>query len=43
MKWIPISDDDFKAGSVEAGAEYYLVKPVNIELLIEKMKKVLED
>ena len=37
------SDDDFKAGSAEAGAEYYLVKPVNIELLIEKMKKVLED
>jgi len=37
------SGDDFKAGSAEAGAEYYLVKPVNIELLIEKMKKVLED
>ena len=35
--------DDFKAGSAEAGAEYYLVKPVNIELLIEKMKKILED
>ncbi len=37
------SDDDFKAGSAEAGAEYYLVKPINIELLIEKMKKVLGD
>ena len=37
------SGDDFKAGSAEAGAEYYLVKPVNIELLIEKVKKVLED
>ena len=37
------SDDDFKAGSAEVGAEYYLVKPVNIELLIEKVKKVLED
>jgi DNA-binding response OmpR family regulator len=36
------SDDDFKAGSAEVGAEYYLVKPVNIELLIEKVKKVLE-
>ncbi|OPX37456.1 MAG: response regulator [Desulfobacteraceae bacterium 4484_190.2] len=37
------SDDDFRAGSAEVGADYYLVKPVNIELLIEKMKKVLED
>ena len=37
------SDDDFKAGSAEAGAEYYLVKPINIELLIEKMSKILKE
>jgi DNA-binding response OmpR family regulator len=37
------SDDDFKAGSAESGAEYYLVKPINIELLIEKMSKILKE
>lgn len=34
------SEDDFKAASCEKGAEYYLVKPVNIDDLIIKMKEV---
>jgi len=36
------SEDDFLAGTAEAGAEYYLVKPVNIDALIQKMKEVIE-
>ena len=36
------SEDDYKAGMAEAGSEYYLVKPVNIEVLIKKMNKVLK-
>jgi DNA-binding response OmpR family regulator len=36
------SDDDFKAGSAEAGPGYYLVKPVDIEYLIRKMHEVLK-
>ena len=35
------SEEDFNAGSKEAGAEYYLVKPVDIEDLIIKLKEVL--
>ena len=35
------SEDDFKAGAAEAGAAYYLVKPVNIDALIQKMKEAL--
>jgi len=35
------SEDDFKTGTKEAGAEYYLVKPVNIDSLIEKMNEVI--
>ena len=37
------SEADFKAGSIEAGPEYYLVKPIDIGYLIRKMKEVLED
>jgi DNA-binding response OmpR family regulator len=37
------SEDDFKVGSAEAGEGYYLVKPVNIEGLIEKMNDILKD
>ena len=33
---------DFKLGSAEAGPEYYLVKPINIEELIQKMEELLE-
>lgn len=36
------SEDDFKAGSIEAGPEYYLVKPVSITTLIDKMKTALQ-
>ncbi len=35
------SEADFHAGSMEAGSEYYLVKPVNIEDLIIKMNEVI--
>jgi DNA-binding response OmpR family regulator len=36
------SEDDYKTGMAEAGAEYYLVKPVNIEVLIQKMTELLK-
>jgi len=36
------SEDDFRAGSIEAGVEVYLVKPVDIKTLIEKMNEALE-
>lgn len=36
------SEEDFKTGSEEAGAEYYLVKPVDIEELTKKLKQVME-
>ncbi len=32
---------DFEIGSAEAGAEYYLAKPVDITILIEKIHEVL--
>jgi len=35
------SENDFIAASSETGAEYYLVKPVNIDELIRKMKEIL--
>jgi len=37
------SEDDYKEGTAEAGAAYYLVKPINIELLIEKINEVLRE
>jgi len=30
------TEEDFQRGSMEAGAEYYLMKPVDIEYLIKK-------
>ena len=36
------SEQDFHAGSSEAGAAFYLVKPVHIEELIQKMHEVLD-
>jgi DNA-binding response OmpR family regulator len=36
------SESDFRVGSAEAGPEFYLVKPVNIEDLIEKMDQLME-
>ncbi len=45
MKYIFItghgSETDFKAGSAEAGAKYYLLKPVNIEDVIKKIHEIL--
>ncbi len=35
------SGDDFRAGTAETGVDYYLIKPVKIEALIERMKEVL--
>ena len=36
------SESDFREGTMEAGPEYYLVKPVDIEHLIQKMKEIVE-
>ena len=36
------SEEDYKAGTAEAGTEYYLVKPVNIDVLINKMNEVVK-
>ncbi len=36
------SEEDYEAGMAEAGAEYYLVKPVRIDTLILKMNEVLK-
>lgn len=33
--------EDFKQGAMEAGKEFYLPKPVQIDTLIEKMHQVL--
>ena len=35
------SQDDFQAGATEAGTDYYLVKPVDIDELIEKMNNLM--
>ena len=35
------SEEDFRAGAMEAGVDYYLVKPVTIESLIEKMNEAV--
>lgn len=37
------SEEDFKAATSATGTEYYLVKPINIEDLIQKMKEALGD
>ena len=37
------SEADYRAGAAEAGEEYYLVKPVNIDTLIAKMKEALKE
>jgi DNA-binding response OmpR family regulator len=36
------SEKDFQEGAAEAGAGYYLVKPVKIEVLMEKMNEIFE-
>ena len=37
------SEDDYKEGVAQAGADYYLLKPLNIELLIEKINEVIQE
>ncbi|MDY6910466.1 MAG: response regulator [Thermodesulfobacteriota bacterium] len=36
------SERDFEIGAAEAGEEYYLVKPVKLELLIAKMNELMK-
>lgn len=36
------SDNYYHIGSAETGKEFYLVKPINIDLLIEKLNEVLK-
>ena len=35
------SEEDFMIGSAEAGEAYYLIKPVDLNLLIEKLKEII--
>ena len=37
------SEDDFLAGTTEAGKNYYLVKPINIDVLVGKMNEILKE
>jgi DNA-binding response OmpR family regulator len=37
------SEDDFKACSAESGREYYLIKPVQIEVLIAKLNEICQE
>lgn len=37
------SEDYYRLGSAETGSEFYLVKPVQIEELIEKMNKAFKE
>jgi len=36
------STRDFETGASEVGVDYYLVKPLNIDNLIDKMKDALQ-
>lgn len=36
------SEEDFRAGSKETGIEYYLMKPLDIEELTEKLKQIIQ-
>jgi len=36
------SENDFRAALTEAGTAYYLVKPLNIQTLIDKMNQALK-
>jgi DNA-binding response OmpR family regulator len=37
------SEDDFRTGAAEAGASFYLVKPINIDNLVGRMKEALRE
>ena len=34
------SEEDFRIGSAEAGEAYYLIKPIDLNLLIKKLKEI---
>jgi len=36
------SEEDFKACSAESGKEYYLIKPVQIEVLMAKLNEIFQ-
>jgi len=36
------SEDDFKAIMAEGGAQYYLVKPIQIDELVARMREIME-
>jgi DNA-binding response OmpR family regulator len=36
------SEDDFKLGTADVGADCYLVKPIQIDTLLTRMQEVLE-
>lgn len=36
------SSEDFQKGAQETGADYYLVKPIDIAILLEKMTELLK-
>jgi DNA-binding response OmpR family regulator len=36
------SSRDFETGASEVGADYYLVKPLNIDVLVAKIKEALQ-
>jgi DNA-binding response OmpR family regulator len=35
------SEEDFRIGAAEAGESYYLIKPVDLNLLMEKLKEIV--
>jgi DNA-binding response OmpR family regulator len=37
------SEDDYKEGTAQAGVAYYLLKPLNIDLLIDKINEVINE
>ncbi len=37
------SQDDFVAGSGEAGRDYYLAKPLKIDMIIEKINELVKE
>jgi len=36
------SEEDFRACSAESGKEYYLIKPVQIEVLVAKLNEIFQ-
>jgi DNA-binding response OmpR family regulator len=36
------SEEDFAVGTAEAGKNYYLIKPVDLNLLLDKLKEIIK-